>query len=168
MVYKKKSTLSLETLHKSEASLLWCLRCKVDNCFPNECSISNVWVCSEYIPVNGVIMVAKMLEKSRFLFVLYSCYMKFYFCYIFHTYLICLLHIYYIVISILNAFQFCYRFLFSHYLVLNLCDNVFIFIISTKFLKCKILLIKKYLYFNDSNFLCYMKIFMIWFLPYGW
>ena len=32
MVYKKKSTLSLETLHKSEASLLWCLRCKVDKC----------------------------------------------------------------------------------------------------------------------------------------
>ena len=22
---------------------------------------------------------------------------------------------------------------------------------------------KKYLYFNDSNFLCYMKIFIIWF-----
>ena len=91
-------------------------------------------------------MVAKMLEKSRFLFVLYSCYMKFYFCYIFHTYLICLLHIYYIVISILNAFQFCYRFLFSHYLVLNLCDNVFIFIISTKFLKCKVLIKKIFVF----------------------
>ena len=135
----------------------------------NECSIWNDWVCFEYIPENGVIMVADMLEISRFLlYVLYSCYMKFYFCYIFQIYLICLLNIYYIVISILNLFQFCYRFLFSRYLVLNLCDIVFIFIISTKLLKRKILIIKRYLHFHDLNFLCYMKIFMIGFLPYGW
>ena len=42
-------------------------------------------------------MVAEMLQKSKLLlYVLYSCYMKFYFCYIFHIYVICvnILYIY--------------------------------------------------------------------------
>ena len=76
-------------------------------------------------------MVAEMLQNSKFLLhVLYLSYMKFYFCYIFHIYVICFiiyLYVYYV-------FQFCYIFLFSHYLILNLCDNVFIFIICTKLL----------------------------------
>ena len=52
-------------------------------------------------------------------------------------------------------------FLFSHYQVLNLCDNLFIFVISTKLLQCEILIIKKYLFSSDSSFLCYMKIFIV-------
>ena len=46
-------------------------------------------------------------------------------------------------------------------MVLTLCDNVVISIVSTDLLKCKVLIIKKYLYFNDSNFLGYMKTFII-------
>ena len=46
-------------------------------------------------------------------------------------------------------------------MVLTLCDNVVISIVSTNLLKCKVLIIKKYLYFNDSNFLGYMKTFII-------
>ena len=35
-------------------------------------------------------MVAEISQKLQFsLYVLYSCYMKFYFCYIFHIYVIC-------------------------------------------------------------------------------
>ena len=53
-------------------------------------------------------MVAEMLQKSKLLlYVLYSCYMKFYFCYIFHIYVICvnILYIYlYIYIYILSCF----------------------------------------------------------------
>ena len=48
---------------------------------------------------------------------------------------------------------FCYISLFSCYLILNLHYNVFIFIICTKLLLYKILITKKYLYFNDPNFL---------------
>ena len=75
----------------------------------------------------AVYMVPKMLQKSIF-YVLYSSYMKFYFCYIFHVYVICfimcLLYIYMYIIF----FQLCDIFLFSYYLILNLYDNVFIFI----------------------------------------
>ena len=38
----------------------------------------------------------------------------------------------YIYICILNVFQSCYALLFSNYLILNLCDNLFIFIICAK------------------------------------
>ena len=74
-------------------------------------------------------MVAEMLQKSKFLLcVLFSCYKKLYFiCFIFMLYV--LLYIYYIFMYILYVFQFCYTFQFSCYLILNLCDNVFIFII---------------------------------------
>ena len=49
-------------------------------------------------------MVAEMLQKSKLLlYVLYSCYMKFYFCYIFHIYVICV-NILYIYIYILSCF----------------------------------------------------------------
>ena len=34
-------------------------------------------------------MVAEMLQKSKFLYVLYSCYIKFYSDYTFHIYVIC-------------------------------------------------------------------------------
>ena len=40
------------------------------------------------------------------------------------------------------------------------------FLFSLRVKSCynlKLLLYKKYLYFNDSNFLCYVKIFAIWF-----
>ena len=47
------------------------------------------------------------------------------------------LYVYYVFICILCFFKFCYIFLFSHYLILNLCDNVFIFIV------CTILITKK-------------------------
>ena len=41
--------------------------------------------------------------------------------------------------------------------MLNLCDNVFIFIICIKCYNIKFLLQKEYLYFNDS--ICYYEIF---------
>ena len=66
-------------------------------------------------------------------------------------YIICFLILLYISIFILFDF-----------------DNVFIFIICTKLLKCKILIVKKILHFNDSNFLCYMKFFNIWFSHAIW
>ena len=62
------------------------------------------------------------------------------------------------------TFNFCYIFLCSYYLILNLCDNVVFFhyiykivIIENSYYK------KKYLYFNDANFLCYIRFFIIWF-----
>ena len=84
-------------------------------------------------------MVAKMLQKSKFLlYVLYLCYIKFYFRYILYIYVIYftiyLLHIY---MHIICFFNFGYIFLFSYCLILNLCDNVFIFIICTKLLWSK-------------------------------
>ena len=54
-----------------------------------------------------------------------------------------LLYICYIFTCILHAFYFCYVFLLSYHLILNLCNNVSIFIICSKSLKCKILIIKK-------------------------
>ena len=45
-----------------------------------------------------------------------------------------LLYIYYIFICTSYVFEFRYVFLFSYYLILNFCDKVFIFIISTKWL----------------------------------
>ena len=65
-------------------------------------------------------MVVEMLQKLKFSYVLYSCYIKFYFDYIFHIYVICfliyLLYIYmyitcflillYISVSILFDFKF--------------------------------------------------------------
>ena len=56
-------------------------------------------------------------------------------------------------------FEFCPILPFLHYLILNLCDNVFIFIICTKYS----FVIKKYFYFNDSVFLFYMKSFIFMF-----
>ena len=67
-----------------------------------------------------------------FIFVIYS---------IFMLYL--LLYICCIFICIFHAIQFSYTFLFSQNLILNLCDNVFIFIICTKLVCCKILMITK-------------------------
>ena len=76
-------------------------------------------------------MVAEMLQKSKFLlYVLHSCYMKFYFCYLFHNHYVFMiyLHVYYMFLNFVKYF------LFSHYLILSLCTNVFVFIICTKLL----------------------------------
>ena len=102
-------------------------------------------------------MVAEMLEKSRcFIFMLYKVLFLLYISHLFNMFITYL----YIVISILIVFQFAIDFYFH---VLTLCDNVVISIVqtSTYLLKCKILIIKKYLYFNDLNFLGYMKTFII-------
>ena len=53
------------------------------------------------------------------------------------------------------SYFLCYIFLFAYYLVLNLCDNVLIFIICTKLLYCRFLIIKKYLYCIYSIFLLF-------------
>ena len=45
--------------------------------------------------------------------------------------------------NIFHVIQFSYTFLFPHYLILDLSNNVFIFIICTKFLKYKFLIITK-------------------------
>ena len=81
-------------------------------------------------------MVAEMMQKPKFLlYVLYSCYMKFYFCYIFHICVICfviyLLYIYLYIYLFVHIYLciYIYLFLFLQYLILNLCDNVFNFII---------------------------------------
>ena len=59
-------------------------------------------------------MVAEMLQKSKFLlYLLYSCYMKFYFYYICHIYVICfIIYSLYIYMYII-CFLICYTFLFS-------------------------------------------------------
>ena len=69
----------------------------------------------------GIPVVAEMLQKLKFSsYVLYSSY-------IFHIYVTCfVIYLLYIYMS----HQFFYIFLFSHYLILDLCDNVFIFIIN--------------------------------------
>ena len=56
-------------------------------------------------------MVAEMLQKLKFLFyVLYSCYIRFYFDYIFHIYVRCILFVFlillYISIFMLSDFKF--------------------------------------------------------------
>ena len=110
-------------------------------------------------------MVAKMLQKSKFLlYVLYSCYVKFYFDYIFHIYVIrfimYLLYIYMYIICFLILLYITVFILFDFHLF----GNVLIFIICTKlFHYMKNSYSKKYLCFNNSNFLCYMKFFIIWF-----
>ena len=56
-------------------------------------------------------MVAEMLQKSKLLlYVLYSCYMKFYFCYIFHIYVICvnILYIYILSCFIVLLYIICF------------------------------------------------------------
>ena len=66
------------------------------------------------------------------LFLLYISYL----CYLFYS-------VFIIFLCVVYGFQFCYTFLFSHYLILNLCDNVFDFIICTKLLQCKILFVTR-------------------------
>ena len=70
------------------------------------------------------------------LFLLYILYLPYLSIYV-------LLYINYIFICILYVIQFYYIFLFSHYLILNLNDNVVFFVICTKLLQSKILIIKK-------------------------
>ena len=65
-------------------------------------------------------------------------YMKFYFYHISDIFVICFIIYFYYIIS----FYLCYIFPFSFYLILNLCHNVFIFIICTKLLWYKILIRK--------------------------
>ena len=83
-------------------------------------------------------MVAEMLPKSKFYHMFYIYVISFiiYLLYI-HMYIICFLFMLYISIFILFD--------------LNLCNNAFNFIICRRLLRCKILIIKNYLYFNNSN-----------------
>ena len=84
-------------------------------------------------------------EVLFFLYVLYLC-PKFY--YIFTVYL----YVYYVFYFV----KYFYFILFYLYL----CDNVFVFIVYTKLLERKIVILEKYLYFNNLNFLCCMKTFV--------
>ena len=72
-------------------------------------------------------MVAEMLQKSKFLLCgSYLCYIKFYFDYIFHIYVICfIIYLLYIYMYII-----CFYVYISIFILLDfkLCDNVFIFI----------------------------------------
>ena len=78
-------------------------------------------------------MVAEMLQKSNIICYIFMLY-KVYFDYIFHIYGICfIIYLLYIYMHII-CFLICYKFLYSYYFILNLCDKVFIFIICTKFL----------------------------------
>ena len=70
-----------------------------------------------------------------------------------------LLYIYCILrICTLYVFKFYYIFLFSYYLILDLCD---VFLFSLYAQNCNNVKLLKKLSFNDSNFLCYMKFFII-------
>ena len=65
-----------------------------------------------------------MLQKSKFLlYVLCSCYMKFYFCYICHIYVICfIIYLLYIYMYII-CFLICYAFLFHIVCNIKLCHS---------------------------------------------
>ena len=87
------------------------------------------------------IILAEMMQKPKFLlYVLYSCYMKFYLLYIpYMHYMFCYIFIIYLFVYIficiyLFVYTYIYLYLFLQYLILNLCDNVFNFIICPKFL----------------------------------
>ena len=73
-------------------------------------------------------MVAEMLQKSKFLlYVLYWCYMKFYFCYICDVYVICfIIYLLYIFIYIICFSILLYISIFTLF-DWYLYDNVFIF-----------------------------------------
>ena len=63
----------------------------------------------------------------------YSCSMKFHFCHIFHIYVICfIMYLLYIYMYIV-CFKILLYISIFYYLILNLCDNVFIFIICTRY-----------------------------------
>ena len=100
-----------------------------------------------------------IFEETLFFNVLYSCYMKFYFYYQFNIYDICFIMLL-VDIYVLCVFYIRYIFVFSYYYILNLCDNVSISVICAKLLSCKFLITKRYI----SNFLCYLKTFVMWFL----
>ena len=72
-------------------------------------------------------------------------------------------------------FLICYTFLFSHYLIFNLCGNVFFFsyvqivIMKNSYYNKKFLLSQKYLYFNGSNFfMLYENFYYVFHTPFGW
>ena len=73
-----------------------------------------------------------------YIYVLYIyMYIYMYYIYIYVLYIYKCIYIYiyiYIYVYVCICFQICFISLFSHYLILNLCDNVFIFIIWTKLL----------------------------------
>ena len=57
---------------------------------------------------------------------------------------------------------FCYIFLFSYCLVLNLCYKRFYFHFICKIVVVQISFIKK-IFFKNSNCSCYVKVFIVWF-----
>ena len=67
-------------------------------------------------------------------------------------------------------------YLYVHYIIFNFVIYISIFILfDFKFVSyvqncynVKFLLLKKYLYFHDSPFLCYMNFFIIWFSHTIW
>ena len=120
--------------------------------------LGNTWTALLKKLVLSRLWLLKCCKKRSFCYMLFCC------DYILYIYVICFtIYLLYIYMYIICFFNFGCIFLFSYYLILNLCDNVFIFIICTKLLWCKILIKKRYLYFNDWNFLWYMKFFIIWF-----
>ena len=97
--------------------------------------------------------------------------------YIFHIYVLSfiIMTFYDIFVTYLYVhyifFKFCFIFLFSYYLILNFCDNAFVFT-SSYVQNCyneKFLLQKNDLHFNDSIYLYDMKFFIYGFhTPFDW
>ena len=114
----------------------------VDVLLHSTLNIANFWRRSN---LTGLfeLMVAEMLQKSKFslykcfIFMLYQVFFLLYISYLFYVfYCIFVIYLYAVpdIYVMCYMFKFFYVFLFSHYLILNLCDNVFIFIICIKLL----------------------------------
>ena len=87
--------------------------------------------------------------------------MLFYICYI-YIICLCMLFVMYVVYMFICLYVICFLILL-YISLFTLFDFKFVtFLFSSSVQNCKILIIKKK-YFHDSNFLCYMKIFSIWF-----
>ena len=116
--------------------------------------LGNTWTALLKKLVLSRLWLLKCCKKRSF------CYMLFYCDYILYIYVICFtIYLLYIYMYIICFFNFGCIFLFSYYLILNFCDNVFIFIICTKLLWCKILIIKKIFVFQWLEFFMIYEIF---------
>ena len=73
-----------------------------------------------------------------------------------------MLFVMYVVYMFICLYVICFLILL-YISIFTLLDFKFVtFLFSSSVQNCEILIIKKK-YFHDSNFLCYMKIFSIWF-----
>ena len=89
-------------------------------------------------------MVAEMFQNQNFHFMFYT-----YVIWKFDIYYKFNIYVTYFIVHLLDICMYIIRFLFLlhilflYYLILNLCDNAFIFITYAKLLQCKFLIIKK-------------------------